>query len=614
MFDPEYTISLYLNGIEALTQADIDQLSEWIEQRQENAEIFVHASSIHRAIYDALVGADVNKNVLLDFMEATGSDFEAMLDSNIVLEGVSVKDISLDEKEQITTADDVSIDSGILHAMQELARFEREAPVIEIHKDEPLRELIQKVVYPPREKVKMSTFHKFTFAACATMVLFFVYLHFAPQPDQQVVARVAQSVNAKWLSASGPITVGSDLSPGPLILKEGFAEIRLKCGARVLLEAPVEIDLERDNRLYLERGRLVANIEQSTEERFVVRTANSTVVDFGTEFGVEVDPAGQTSAHVFKGKIELRQGSDPLKYENKLALEAGQSGQAGRPGGLVRIPDRSVRFITEIPSRYELTVKKTSPTYYWRFDRDENGLLLDEMNHKLSEECKLYGAANYIEGPNMGGRRNRALHLTGLGEDYAILRRCSSKMDDNTSFSMAMWICPGQQNADSAGQENEFYVTYIKKIDGRGIGQRTVLGFSTDNKFVFRLYCPESETETISIQDRNVSIYSSPVQLNAWHHVVITYTNGQRMNLYVDGQLQDSKMLPGSLRSFPFDARSICWYLGSGTVYDSASDKPETANKNSFVGSVDEISQYSRELTGQEVRMLYTAALRDSEN
>jgi len=72
MFDPEYTITLYFNDAESLTQDDIDQLSDWIEQSDENAAKFIQASLMHRAIYDYLVGADTNKNIMLDLAEAAG--------------------------------------------------------------------------------------------------------------------------------------------------------------------------------------------------------------------------------------------------------------------------------------------------------------------------------------------------------------------------------------------------------------------------------------------------------------------------------------------------------------------------------------------------------------
>ena len=146
MFDYEYIISLYFNGDEALTEADVDHLSEWIEQSQENAAIFLQESFMHRAIHDALVSAEINRNVLLDLQEGTGSDYEAVMDSNVSLEGVSIDEVLSDEKEKSTAANVSEISRSLMGAFLELAECERTAPSIEIPKEENPRELIQKVV------------------------------------------------------------------------------------------------------------------------------------------------------------------------------------------------------------------------------------------------------------------------------------------------------------------------------------------------------------------------------------------------------------------------------------------------------------------------------------
>ena len=41
MFDPEYMISMYFNTDGVLEQADVDQLSDWINQSPENVELFM---------------------------------------------------------------------------------------------------------------------------------------------------------------------------------------------------------------------------------------------------------------------------------------------------------------------------------------------------------------------------------------------------------------------------------------------------------------------------------------------------------------------------------------------------------------------------------------------
>lgn len=483
------------------------------------------------------------------------------------------------------------------------AEYEKTAPEVEIIKEPARRELIQKVVYPPREKIKISLFHKLTLATCAVLILFLVYLHVNPRPVQQAVGRVSQSVNAKWLSESGAISQGSDLYPGPLVLIAGFAQIELNSGVRVILESPVTFDLETPTRLFLNKGRLVANIEQSTAERFVVRTPNSTIVDYGTEFGVEVDESSQTNTHVFKGRVELRQGPDPLKFNNKLELQAGQSGCVNRSEEMVRITAMPQRFISVMPARYELAVKKTNPLYYWRFDSDQGGILNNEMEPGVHEENRVYGSLGSTDGPDLGVAKNTALRLTDRKEDYAILRRCTDEADGADAFSVAMWIRP--EKITEKNNAIMFVKLFTKRdVEPAGFGQRSTIGFTGNNQFTFDVFCPLKPTEQISDEETVSSTYrvtSGPVQAGQWHHVVATYTNSNQVNLYVNGQLAESKRILSDVKSV---SPEMIWVVDSRR-WDKADGK---VLENTFVCDIDEISQYNRELSAEEVRMLYEAA------
>jgi hypothetical protein len=479
--------------------------------------------------------------------------------------------------------------------LDSLAEGERTAPAIDLTEGKLPQELIQEVVYPPREKRKINKLNIFTLVFSAAAVLFLaLFLKLTPLDSQHIIARVSQAVDAEWLSTSGPIAVGDGLYPGPLVLKKGFAEVVFGSGAKVLLQAPVDFQLETPSCIYLAKGQLVANIEQSTEGRFVVRTAHSTVVDYGTEFGVEVDEMGQTNAHVFKGKVELRQGSDPLKYESKLSLEAGQSGMADSSGKLDRVAAQPQRFITTMPNAYELAVIATKPLYYWRFDQDKDGRLLDEINPQYTDESKLFGSVGYTDGPNLGGGENRALQLTGREEGYAVLRQYAPEFDDADSFSTAMWIRP-----QGKGTEGDPIILSIGKEDNPSARNRYKLMFNNDSK-IFTLFVGNLEKIPADFQKQGLRVSSNPVQLDTWYHVAVTYTNSQRVNLYLNGRLEASEKLLGAVRSLGsiHEKYPIEWYIGTKV----------SSPGNSFAGSVDEVSQYNRELSAEEVRMLYEAA------
>jgi hypothetical protein len=501
----------------------------------------------------------------------------------------------------------------LFEELQKMADYENVAPAIEPSKEKLPIELIQKVVYPPRERHKVSKLQIGLLVTSAAAMLFFaVFLKFTSGRNGIPIAKVSDGVNTEWLSASGEISVGSPLYPGPLTLKKGVAQIMLDGGARVLLEAPVELDLETASSLYLRKGRLVANIEQSTEQRFVIRTANSTIVDYGTEFGVDVDNLGQTYAYVFKGKVELRQGCDPLKYSNTLPLQAGQSGRANHAGEILRAnPDERVRFFTAMPTRYELAVRKTQPLYYWRFDRNPKGPFDSELDIASDNPYQLVGNSDYTNGPDLGGKQsNTALRLTGP-QDYAILRDCTAEADNADGFTISMWVRPEVQDAalmDKAGK----VIMRVRRKDETGMGHRSTFLFNYIKKqFVFYVG-HTSDNPGGLVNEFDTSVSSEAVALDAWYHVVVTYTNSNRMCLYVNGRLNASNKLPDAVRLLDMDKNKepYRWLVGYGKMVRSEDIKED----RSFTGSIDEISQYNRQLSAEEVQMLYKAAESGSNN
>ena len=109
------------------------------------------------------------------------------------------------------------------------------------------------------------------------------------------------SADAKW---DVPVEQTGQLRAGRRTLEEGYARIRLKKGAEIIVQAPSTFDLRTTNRMFLESGWITATVPPAATG-FVVRTPASSVVDFGTEFGLLAGDAGNTEVHVFDGRIEF---------------------------------------------------------------------------------------------------------------------------------------------------------------------------------------------------------------------------------------------------------------------------------------------------------------------
>jgi len=202
-------------------------------------------------------------------------------------------------------------------------------------------------------------------AAVVLLMGSLVYFLFPRQASQSIpptadpqIALLIHSLDARW--------VGDDLStmkPGMLAgqyeLIEGFAEIELAGGTRVILEGPVAFELQGPNAIELAYGRLVAEVPP-VARGFRVSTADAQIVDYGTEFGVEATRDGTTRTHVFEGEVSMvRAGA--ISDTSTERLEAGE-GQAidrsGRVGSFDADPLAFVRseelraMLESVPSPY----------------------------------------------------------------------------------------------------------------------------------------------------------------------------------------------------------------------------------------------------------------------
>jgi hypothetical protein len=117
-----------------------------------------------------------------------------------------------------------------------------------------------------------------------------------------VVATVTKASDARWDRPDTPPTPGTELIPGLIRVETGFLEITFNSGARIIIEAPAEMDVVDENMARLNSGVLTAHIPP-TAQGFQVETPSVCVTDLGTRFGLVVYKRGITDIHVFKGCV-----------------------------------------------------------------------------------------------------------------------------------------------------------------------------------------------------------------------------------------------------------------------------------------------------------------------
>lgn len=174
----------------------------------------------------------------------------------------------------------------------------------------PLPGMPAAVLPPPRRRFPrpgraLATATVVLFAALAGLFLFF----YQNRPPAQIngIAVVTGISEDAWATNGSAVQVGETLRPGELRLDRGAVQIQLSRGARVVLEAPVELQLISANEVFLQRGRLSAHVP-GPARGFKIGTAEFSVVDHGTELGCILDDAGAAQIHVFAGSVTWEPG------------------------------------------------------------------------------------------------------------------------------------------------------------------------------------------------------------------------------------------------------------------------------------------------------------------
>lgn len=204
-----------------------------------------------------------------------------------------------------------------------LADYENTAPAMEIPVLSEQQTLIEKVSYPPREKMNLSKFTIVSVAlSIAAIILLVLFVQYTPSKLGYEVATLSDSINAKWVDTTGSMEEGARLvaSREGLMLREGLAELLFDNNTRIVLEAPAEFQILADDQIKLNYGCLYAVVSKQAYG-FTIITQNSRIIDLGTEFGVKSELDGDMEVHVVSGSVNLLSGL--LGRKTNITLEAG---------------------------------------------------------------------------------------------------------------------------------------------------------------------------------------------------------------------------------------------------------------------------------------------------
>jgi hypothetical protein len=427
-----------------------------------------------------------------------------------------------------------------------------------------------------------------TMGAMAAMLMVIGYLVYAimqPAP----VARLTDAAGVQWSDSDLPTYLDASLRPGRMELIEGFAEITFNKGARIILEAPAEIKLESTSRAFVQAGRIAAEVPPQAQN-FVINTPSASMVDLGTEFGVQVKEDGTSDLHVFKGKVALVAGpigkkANGFNGNNGAREQIVRTGQARRVlAGSSKIQDirfSETAFLRNVPSPYELAVHQSKPIAYWRFSRDQK---------QIGDALQYAGnAETAVTGPALGdGKANDALKLDG--EDSYVLVKDKGGDWTQTGFSLVLWVRP-----DTAARQN---IIVSADEDGPGSNYSRQLFMDSRGKFSFWILVGEPD---LPEDYYPVTLTSSTVtQPGRWYHVAVTVAANGDIGLFINGSEENILSLDdGQVLDFKPERNRI--YIGSTACGELDDREP----MDSFEGGLDEIARYNRALSAREIRQLY---------
>ena len=403
------------------------------------------------------------------------------------------------------------------------------------------------------------------------------------------VAVLTRSVEARWAARTGPLRVGSALEPGWLHLESGMAQVVFYSGARLVMEGPAELKLISANEAVCPVGRLLAEVSPPARG-FRVRTDQMNVVDLGTAFGIDAS-AARTEVHVFKGKVEFRQGTAAKQglKEGQAAAVAGNAAPSfmvASTAAFTPLFEFQQRSLASEANRYDQwrlasAQRNQDPSLLVHLDF-ENLSDSDWTLRNAAEENKSVSDLTIVGCQRAEGRWREKLALEFQSVNDRVRLAVPGEFD---SLTLSAWVCV--KGLDR--QINSLFMCdgfepgtlhWLIRRDG-------VLGLTVMN-----------------VRSGKHQIVASPPvitldKIGMWLHLAVVLDGrAQRVSHYVNGVQVSSQAL--RLRP-PF--RISAAELGNWNASDFSNNDP--ALIRNFSGAMDEFCLFRRALDAAEIRTLY---------
>lgn len=169
-----------------------------------------------------------------------------------------------------------------------------------------------------------------------------------------VVRSLATVKNTRFLLVADPkglLAVGQPIDAGRIRILGGAVELSLRNGVEILLEGPGEMELIGELQAFLHHGSAVVRMPKGMHG-FRLETANTEVLDLGTEFAVKSVNGVMTDVQVYDGAVlaTSKLGGNGGRFPTRL--EAGQSVRFSpeSPDAPASLRYSEERFVRRLPA------------------------------------------------------------------------------------------------------------------------------------------------------------------------------------------------------------------------------------------------------------------------
>ncbi len=402
----------------------------------------------------------------------------------------------------------------------------------------------------------------------------------------------------QWSAESAGYRQGDVLPKGRFEFEKGVAEIDFFCGATIVVEGPAKLDLESDWSVRLLGGRLRANVPPAARG-FVVKAADSEIVDLGTEFALEVQ-SDHARVEVVDGEIKLRggrhDGQHLLTGDARSLVGVGHENTSWDLSKVVDVQRREAEEQTKRFDQWKTAMAKLKDdrrliAYYPVSESSSGRFLKNAAPTGVELDGKFVGQVNRGEGrfgeksTGLGfarpGSRVRALIE---GEFEAFSFACWARIDGLDHKYNALFMSDGYENGELHWQiDNDGRMMFSVMVDDTpGAGE----GPAPDSRF-HRIY------------------YTDPIwditHSGKWIHLAAVYDPVNRVvQQYLNGEQISSESIPDrfyveELRIGPAEI---------GNWGQPLRKSPDFAVRN-FNGAIDEMAIFSEALGADEINQLY---------